>query len=72
MDRLDALKEAIREKQFEKEPLAFSVLLYLNKSDPQAHKEILDIFDGFLNKRMDALIEETLENEASAKIDIDG
>lgn len=55
MDRLDALKEAIREKQFEKEPLAFSVLLYLNKSDPQAHKENPGYICGFWVKRIDAL-----------------
>lgn len=69
MDRVEALKEAIKQKQFNEEPLACAILLYLNKSNPQAHKEIMDIFDAFVDNRLEALIEETLDNELSAKVD---
>ncbi|MDO4316357.1 MAG: hypothetical protein Q4C45_11320 [Oscillospiraceae bacterium] len=70
MDRLEALKEAILEKQFEKEPLALSILLYLNRRDPQAHSEIMEIFEGLMDKRLDALISETLKNDLSGKTGI--
>lgn len=43
-------------------------LVRINKKDPQAHTEIMDIFDGLLDRRLEALIEETLKNESSSII----
>lgn len=69
MDTLDVLKEAIQEELFQREPLAAAIMLYLNKSDPAAHREILNHFDTLVSRRIDSLIQEALDNTASAKAD---
>ena len=63
MTDIEALKESISEILFVQEPLAWAIMNYLNKSNPSAHQEILDIFDKIISNRIDSLIHEALENE---------
>ena len=63
MTDIEALKESVSDKLFAQEPLAWAIISYLNKSDPVAHREILDIFDKIISDRIDSLIKEAIENE---------
>lgn len=65
MTDIEALKEAVTEKLYAQEPLAQAILSYLNTSNPIAHQEILNRFDKIISARIDYLIEDALENEAS-------
>ena len=65
MTNIEALKESVSEKLYAQEPLAQAILFYLNNSDPAAHREILDRFDKIISARIDQLINNALENEAS-------
>ena len=56
MDRTDALKEAITEEAFSREPLAMAIMLYLNQTDPTAHSKINDLFDGHMSNRLEQRI----------------
>lgn len=69
MGKLDALKEAVSEKLFEQEPLAAAVMFYLDKRDPAAHREILELFDGLIGRKIESMIQEALENDKSAKLE---
>lgn len=61
MDRTYALKGAIAEDAFSREPLAIAIMLYLNRIDPAAHSIINDIFDGHMSIRLEQKIKEYLE-----------
>lgn len=65
MTNIEALKESVSEKLYAQEPLAQAILSYLNTSDPAAHRKILNRFDEIISARIDQLIDEALENEAS-------
>lgn len=52
MKDLDAIKEGFSNHLYENEPLARAILSYLNKSNPKAHKEILDIFDRIIEEKL--------------------
>lgn len=58
MDRVDALKEAITQEAFNREPLAMTIILYLNQTDPAAHSRINDLFDQLMSNRLEREIEE--------------
>ena len=68
MEKLDALKEALREELFTREPLAASIALYLNRKDPGAYREILDTFDEFVDIRLEHRIKEAIENDEAGKV----
>lgn len=70
MTDIEALTEAISEKLYSKEPLAQAILLYLNKHDPSAHRQILDLFDQMVSRDLGNMINSVLENEASAKVNL--
>lgn len=61
MDRTHALKEAITEDAFSREPLAIAIMLYLNRIDPAAHSIINDLFDDHMSNRLERKIKEFLE-----------
>ena len=63
MDRTDALKEAITEEAFSREPLAMAIMLYLNQTDPTAPSKINDLFDGHMSNRLEQRIKEYLGQE---------
>ena len=63
MTNLDALKEAISNKLYEKEPLAWAIISYLDKTNPKAHREIIDIFDYIIERRINQLINEYIEDD---------
>lgn len=65
MTNIEALKESVSEKLYAQEPLAQAILSYLNASDPAAHQKILIRFDEIISARIDQLINNALENEAS-------
>lgn len=58
MDRTQALKEAITEEAFSREPLAMAIMLYLNQTDPAAHSIINNLFDGHMSNRLEQKIKE--------------
>lgn len=63
MRNLDALKEGIANSIYEKEPLAWAIISYLDKTNPKAHNEILDIFDKIIEAKLNNLIEDYKEDE---------
>lgn len=65
MTDLEALKDALAEKQFEEEPLAFAIMEYLSKTDPEASKEILKLFNKNMEHRFNVLIQDNLANRDS-------
>lgn len=58
MKDLDAIKEGFSNHLYENEPLARAILSYLNKSNPKAHKEILDIFDRIIEVKLNRYIQD--------------
>jgi len=67
MTDIEALKESISDELFQKEPLARAIMSYLNQSDPNAHRIILDKFDELISIRIDRFISDALENEANSE-----
>lgn len=63
MTDLDALKEGISNSIFEKEPLAWAIISYLDKTNPKAHSEILNVFDKLIEVKLNKLIEDYKEDE---------
>lgn len=65
MNQYEALKESISERLFEKEPLAASIMLYLNRTNPTAYKEILNIFDEWVSNRLDNMAQNVIDEGKS-------
>ncbi len=63
MNELDALREAITSEQFNKEPLAMAIMFYLNKTNPKAYKEILDLFDKAIDGRINRMINDYKDSD---------
>lgn len=68
MKQLDALKEALTDEAYQNEPLAQAIMLYLNKRDPQAHSEILELFEKIIATNIDRKICNVSENEEACEI----
>ena len=51
MTDLEALKEGLCNSIYEKEPLARAIISYLDKTNPKAHSEIVDIFDKIVETK---------------------
>lgn len=57
MKDLDAVKEGFSNTLYENEPLASAIISYLDKSNPEAHKEIIDIFDRIIEAEFNRYIQ---------------
>ena len=57
---LDALRDYVKEHMFEKEPLAFAIMLYLSKHDKMADLQIMDLFDARVDTMINMAITEAL------------
>lgn len=68
MNEHDALIAYITEDLYAKEPLAATILSYLSKKDPTAHREILDAFDTYVKMQLDTKIQETIDNDRAATV----
>lgn len=68
MNDIEAIKEALAEEAFEKEPLAKAIMLYLNALDPSAHSQIVDAFDKIISAAVDRKIEATLEDQDAPEV----
>lgn len=62
MTDLVALKEALAEKQFNSELLAFAIVKYLSQTDPNAMRKILDLFNETMDHHYDILIKDQIDN----------
>lgn len=58
MKDLDAVKEGLSNTLYENEPLAMAIISYLDKSNPKAHKEIIDIFDRIIEAKFNLYIQD--------------
>lgn len=65
MTDFEALKDSIAEKQFESEPLAFAIIKYLSKTNPDIMREILNLFNQTMEHNYKVLIKDTLDNQDS-------
>jgi len=63
MTDLEALKEGMCNSIYEKEPLARAIISYLDKTNPKAHSEIVDIFDKIVETKFNQYIHDYKENE---------
>lgn len=58
MNRTDALKEALTEDAFGREPLALAIISYLRQEDPDIYRKVVTIFDCLMSNRLDEKIKE--------------
>ena len=63
MKDLDAIKEGFGNFLYEKEPLAWAIISYLDKTNPKAHREIMDIFDRIIEAKLNQFVRDYKENE---------
>jgi phage portal protein BeeE len=59
MTELNALKNAIAEKKFHEEPLAFSIIKYLSETNPEVMLKILQYYDQTIDHQLDLLVEDS-------------
>ncbi len=62
MNRTDALKEAITEEAYGREPLALAIISYLSQIDPSAQQKISSFFDQHMSNRLEQKIKEFSES----------
>lgn len=65
MTDFEALKDALAEKQFKEEPLASAIMEYLSKTDSEASKEILKLFNKNMEHRFNILLQDYLADHSS-------
>lgn len=58
MNRTDALKEALTEDAFCREPLALAIISYLRQEDPESYRKVVTAFDQIMSNRFNAKIRE--------------
>lgn len=62
MTDIEALKTSIANREFCHEPLAEAIMHYLGKENPEASRQIQNLFDEIISRNIDNLIHESKDS----------